>query len=85
MTLLAFAAERRAVAPLLLGALDRDLLLAGRSAANPPPAVERWYRRTDGWTDTRPSCTPGADPEFALGGVPLPCPPFLSPLEVGSP
>jgi len=40
VTLLAFAAERRAAAPLLLGALDRYLLLAGRSAANPPPAVE---------------------------------------------
>jgi len=40
VTLLAFAAERRAAAPLLLSAgraaIDRYLLLPGRTAANPP-------------------------------------------------
>jgi len=45
-TLPAFAAERRAAAPLPLGAavVDRYLLLARRSAANPPhpaAAVDR--------------------------------------------
>jgi len=40
MTLPAVAAERRAAAPLLLSAaVDRYLLPAGRSAANPPAAV----------------------------------------------
>jgi len=56
-TLPAFAAERRAAAPLPLGAgaavVDRYLLLARRSAANPPhpaAAVDRWDRQTDGRT-----------------------------------
>jgi len=58
MTLPAFAAERRAAAPLLLGAgaVDRYVLPAGRSAANPPHAaasVERWGRQTDRETDGR--------------------------------
>ena len=54
MALLAFAAERRAAAPLLLWALaaiDRYLLPAGLTAANPPhaPAVAQdgTDRRTD--------------------------------------
>jgi len=63
MTLPASAAERRArgavaaeracswyAAP-TLAAVDRYLLPAGRSAANPPAtaaAVERWDRQTDG-------------------------------------
>jgi len=54
MTLLAFAAERRAAAPLMLSigraAIDRYLLPAGRTAANPQQrnAVgEQWDRRTD--------------------------------------
>jgi len=59
VTLLAFAAERRAAAPLLLAgrpaaaAVDRYLLPARRSAANSPHAavaVEWW----DGQTDARP-------------------------------
>ena len=58
MTLLAFAADRRAaVAPLLLSvgraAIDRYLLPAGPKAANPPhaaSAVDSWDRRTDGRT-----------------------------------
>ena len=66
MTLPAFAAKRRAAAraaaPLLLGmpapaAVDRHLLPARRSAANPPhaaQAVERWDREADGRTDARP-------------------------------
>jgi len=55
-TLPAFAAERRAVTPLLLsaGARYRSTSRArGRSAANPPhtaAAVDRWDRRTDGRT-----------------------------------
>ena len=58
VTLPAFAAERRATAPSLLG--DRYVLPAKHSAANPPhaaAAVERWDRRTDGRpivTDTAP-------------------------------
>jgi len=59
VALLAFAAERRAAAPLLLWALaaiDRYLLPAGLTAANPPhaPAVAQdgTDRRTDGRTDT---------------------------------
>ena len=54
VTLPAFAAERRAAAPLLLG--DRYVLPAKHSAANPPhaaAAVERWDRQTDGRT---PDC-----------------------------
>ena len=56
VTLLAFAAERRAAAPLLLAgrpaaaAVDRYLLPARRSAANSPHAavaVEWWDRQTD--------------------------------------
>jgi len=57
MTLPAFAAERRAAAPLLLAAgraaIDRCLLPAGRTAANPrqrSAAGELWDRRTDGRT-----------------------------------
>ena len=60
MTLPAFAAERRAAAPLLLttasAAIDRYLLPAGRTAANPQrrsAAGELWDRRTDGRTDDR--------------------------------
>jgi len=58
MTLPAFAAERRAAAPMLLGAgaVDRYVLPAGRSAANPPHAAasdERWGRQTDRETDGR--------------------------------
>ena len=76
MTLLAFAAERRAVAPLLPSAgvcctapaaVDRYLLPTWRSAANPPHAaavVDRRDRRTDGetdrQTDTRPLHRPAA-------------------------
>jgi len=57
MTLPAFAAERRAAAPLLLARRYRSrVLLAGRSAANWPHAAatandvteERTDRRTDG-------------------------------------
>ena len=55
-TLLAFAAVRRAAAaPLLLGAgrvaIDRCLLAAGPTAANPPhaaAAVDSWDKQTDG-------------------------------------
>ena len=58
MTLLAFAADRRAavrraVAP---AAVDRYLLPVGHPAANPPHAaatVDRWDRRTDGRTSDR--------------------------------
>jgi len=60
MTLPAFAAERRAAAPLLLtagrAAIDRYLLPAGRTAANPrqrSAAGELWDRQTDGRTDDR--------------------------------
>jgi len=38
-------------------AIDRYLLFAGRSAANPPAAaavVDRWDRRTDRMMDTMP-------------------------------
>jgi len=62
VTLLAFAAERRAVpraaALLLWGpppAMSIDLLPAGRPAANPPhapAAVDRWDSQTDRRTDT---------------------------------
>ena len=55
MTLPAFAAERRCcMAP---AAINRYLLPAWRSAANPSAAaaaVDRQYRQTDGRTDTRP-------------------------------
>jgi len=63
VTLLAFAADRRAAAaPLLLGAVraavDWHLLLAGPTAANPPShaaaAVDSWDRQTDRRTDTVP-------------------------------
>ena len=62
VTLPAFAAERRAAAPLLLGAgaVDR------RSAANPPhgaAGVERWDRQTDGLYP-RP-CYAGTAPDSA--------------------
>jgi len=69
VTLLAFAAERRAaVAPLLLSArrllqargaraaVDRRRMPAGRPAANTPhaaAAVDRWDRQTDGRTLNR--------------------------------
>jgi len=53
MTLPAFAAERRAVAP--LHDCRRSISPAGgRSAANPPhtaTVVDRWDRQTDGRTD----------------------------------
>jgi len=57
-TLSAFAAERRAAAPLLLsaGACRCRPIWPGHSAANPPhaaAAVERWDRRTDGRMDRR--------------------------------
>jgi len=65
MALPAFAAERRAAALLYLllrrpppSNIDRYLLPAGRSAANPPhaeAAVERRDRQTDGRTHDR--CT----------------------------
>jgi len=56
MTLLAFATERRAAAPLLLGAgaVDRRVLPAGRSAADSLPsaaAVDQWNIQTNGRTD----------------------------------
>jgi len=61
VTLLAFAADRRAAAPLQLGAgraaNDRYLPPAGPTAANPPhaaAAVDRWNRQTDRRTDTVP-------------------------------
>jgi len=62
VTLLAFAADRRAaVAPLLQArgartAVDRYRMPAGRSAANTPhaaAAVDRWDRQTDGRTLNR--------------------------------
>ena len=60
MTLLAFAADRRAAAaPLLPGAgraaIDRYLLPAGPTAANPPHAavaVDSWAIKTDGRTSS---------------------------------
>jgi len=61
MTLPAFAAERRAAAPLLLGTGARRFLLlapsARHSAANPPhaaAAVDRWDRQTDARPFRRP-------------------------------
>jgi len=55
VTLLAFAAERRAAAPLLLSAdraaIDRYILPAGHTAANLQQrnaAGKLWDRRTDG-------------------------------------
>jgi len=55
VTLLAFAAERRSAAPLLvaLGAatVDKHLPLARRSAANPPQAAVA--RQMTGQTDGR--------------------------------
>ena len=47
MTLPAFAAKRRAAAP---AAVDRCVLSAGRSAANPPHAAAagEWDRQMDG-------------------------------------
>jgi len=49
VTLLAFAAERNVLLRrrLVAAAIDRYLLLAGRTAANPPQrhaAVNRWNR-----------------------------------------
>ena len=68
MTLLAFAAVRRAAAaPLLLvagrAAIHRYLLSAGYTAANPPHAaavVDSWDRQTDRRTDTVPLHRPVA-------------------------
>jgi len=59
VTLLAFAAERNVLLRrLVAAAIDRYLLLAGRTAANPPQrhtAVNRWDRQTeDRRTDTEP-------------------------------
>ena len=60
MTLPAFTAERRRLqngAHSAPPAIDRYILPAGRSAANPTTAVaavDRWDRHTDGWTDARP-------------------------------
>jgi len=52
VTLLAFAAERNVLLRrLVAAAIDRCLLLAGRTAANPPEwhaAVNRRDRQTDG-------------------------------------
>ena len=64
MTLLAYAADRRAAAaPLLLGAgraaIDRYLLPAGRTAANPPhaaAAVDSWDRQRDGHRTVIQTC-----------------------------
>jgi len=59
VALLAFAAASRAAAPLLLtagrAAIDRYLLPAGPTAANPQQrrAAVRWDRETDGRTDAR--------------------------------
>ena len=62
VTLLAFAAESRAAAPLLLGAdraaIDRCLLPAGaeQQTRRPPQrraAAKLWDGRTDGQTDRR--------------------------------
>jgi len=82
VTLPAFAAERRRrVACSMTGALqdgthsapaaiDRCLLLAGRSAANPPvtvAAVDRWDRQTDGRTDGRtPDCYIDSSPHTII-------------------
>jgi len=63
VTLLAFAAVRRAAAaPLLLGARRcRSISLAcGHPAANPPQAaavVDRWDKQTDRRTDGHPTVT----------------------------
>jgi len=58
MTLPAFAAERRAAAPLLLRAGVRRCRSispsAQRSAANPPHAADGTMGQTDGQTDARP-------------------------------
>jgi len=62
VTLLAFAADRRAAAaPLLLragrAAIDRYLLPAGSTAANPPhaaAAVDNWDIQTERRTDIVP-------------------------------
>jgi len=56
VTLLAFAVERRVVVrraavARMDAAIDRYLLPAGPTAANPPhaaSAVDRWHRQTDG-------------------------------------
>ena len=57
MTLLAFAAERRAAAaPAVQQSMDVCCLPAGPTAANPPhaaAAVDRWDRQTDGRTPYR--------------------------------
>jgi len=53
MALLAFAAVGRAAASLLLGALDRHLVPAGRSAANPPHAQRLSNDGADGRTPDR--------------------------------
>ena len=49
MTLLAFAAERRAAGRFTAASDDRHRLLAGRTAANPPHAAAagEWDRQTD--------------------------------------
>ena len=56
MTLPAFAAEHRRACSMAPAVIDRYLLPAGRSAADPPAAVvavDRWDRETDGRTDAR--------------------------------
>jgi len=56
LTLPAFAAERRRLqhgARSVPAVTDRYLLPAERSATNPPAAVDRWDRQTDG----RPTVT----------------------------
>ena len=57
ITLPAFAAERRAAAPLPLND-DRHFLPTERSAPNPPAAVDRRDRQTDGRTDRRTDARP---------------------------
>jgi len=60
MTLLAFAAVRRAEAPLLqsAGACYRSISPARRVLSSKPaarrPVVDRWERQTDGRMDARP-------------------------------
>jgi len=54
VTLLAFAAERRAAEAPAAGAIHRYILTAGHTTANPPQrraAVDRWTRQSDRQTD----------------------------------
>jgi len=70
MTLFAFAAERRAAAPLLLAPagchpVDQCLLSTWRSPVNPPhaaAAVDRWDRQTDRRTGVQPFHRPSSMP-----------------------